>query len=148
MTAANNAHTSDKMMIEKMQSLMTDACGGIRATGGLIAPTKSRWFLVAFFWDGLDWYYKTKDSLTSNITLPDKDGNLYTVSRKEPTTAFESLGLRINLANTSSNALDDVTHICQEFSTQMNNTKCNKTSCLNAFNTSFIPTLSYRIIAT
>ena len=30
----------------------------------------------------------------------------------------------------------------------MNNAKCNKTSCLNAFNTSFMPTLSYRMIVT
>ena len=58
------------------------------------------------------------------------------------------MGLEIDLANTSSNALDDVTLICQEYSTQMNNAKCNKTSCLNAFNTSFMPTLSYRMIAT
>ena len=30
----------------------------------------------------------------------------------------------------------------------MNNAKCNKTSCLNIFNTSVMPTLSYRMIAT
>ena len=72
---------------------------------------------------------------------------MYTVSRKEPTVAFESVGLRIDLANISSNALDDITLICQEFSTQINNTKYNETSCLNAFNTSFMPTLSYRMIA-
>ena len=30
----------------------------------------------------------------------------------------------------------------------MNNAKCNKTSCLDAFNTSFMPTLSYRMVAT
>ena len=38
--------------------------------------------------------------------------------------------------------------LCQEYSTQINNNKCNKTSCLNAFYTSFMPTLSYRMIAT
>ena len=67
---------------------------------------------------------------------------------EEPTTDFESLGLHIDLANTLPNALDDVTHICQEFSTQMNNAKCNKTSCLNTFNTSFMATFSYRMIVT
>ena len=65
-------------------------------------------------------------SLPGNITLSDKDGNLYTVSRRKYTTSFEFLGLRIDLANALSNALDDFTHICQVFSTQMNNTKCNK----------------------
>ena len=127
---------------------MTDWCGGIRATGGLIAPTKTRWFLVAFSWDGLDWQYHTNDSLPGDITLPDKDSNMYTVSREKPSKAFESLGLRTDLCNTSTTALDDVTHVCQEFFTQMNNTKYEKFSCLNAFNTSFMSTLSYRMIST
>ena len=76
------------------------------------------------------------------------DGNLYTVSQEGPSTAFKTLRLRIDLCNTSTNALDNVSHVCQELSTQMDNTKCNKTSFLNAFNTTFMSTLSYRMIAT
>ena len=37
--------------------------------------------------------YHTKDSLPGDITLPDKDRNVYTVSREEPSKAFESLEL-------------------------------------------------------
>ena len=139
---ANNAYQSDGEMIQKMQALMTDCCSFICAIGGLIVPAKTRWFLVSFYWNGKDWKYKTKDSLSGDITLPDNDGNLYTVNREKPTAPFESLGLRIDLANTPSKALDDVTLIYQEYSTQMNNAKCNKTFCLKAFNTSFITTLS------
>ena len=73
---------------------------------------------------------------------------MYTVSREEPSKAFGFLGLRMDLCNISTAALDDITHVYQEFSTQMYSAKCNKTSCLNAFNTSFMPTLSYRMIAT
>ena len=54
-TGANDAHTSSEMMIEQMQALMTNWCGGIRATGGLIAPTKTIWFAIAFDFDGLNW---------------------------------------------------------------------------------------------
>ena len=71
-----------------------------------------------------------------------------TVSRKDPTKSFESLGVETGLANCSSDALDSVTKIYQVFSTQINNDKCNKTCCFNAFNTLFMPTLSYRMIAT
>ena len=67
---------------------------------------------MSFFWDGTDWQYKTKDSLPGNMIVSDKDGNLYTVSREEPTNCFESLGLHLNFANTSSGALYDVTHVC------------------------------------
>ena len=64
------------------------------------------------FWTGTNWEYKTKDSLPGDITLPDQDSNMYTVSREEPTKAFESLGVETDLANLSSNALDSVTKIC------------------------------------
>ena len=135
-------------MIQKMQALMTNWCGCIFATGSLVSPAKTRWFLVFFFWNGSNLEYKTKDSQPGDITLPDRDGNLHTVNREEPTAPFESLGLQIDLVNTSSKALGDVTLIYQEYSTQMNNAKCNNTSCLNAVNTSFMSTLSYRMIVT
>ena len=92
-TAANNAFKVGVEMIQKMQALMTECYSCICATGRLIAPAKTRWFLVSFFWDSNDWEYKTKDSLPGDITLPDKDGNLYTISKERPITAFEYLGL-------------------------------------------------------
>ena len=127
---------------------MTDWFECIQATSEFITPPKTRWSLISFFWNGYNWDYEIKDSLPGIMTIPDKDGQLYIVNREEPTTAFESLGLRIDLANTSSKALDDVTDECQKFLTQIDNAKCDRTSCLNAFNTLFMPTLSYRMIAT
>ena len=123
-SATNNVHTTGKEMIAKMQALMTDWCGGIRATGGLIAAAKTRWFLLSSYWDGLDWQYHTKESIPGNISLPDKDGRVHTVSRKEPSASFDSLGVRTNLCGTFEPALEDVTKVSQVFSTQMNNAKC------------------------
>ena len=104
--------------------------------------------LTVFLLGWLDWQYHTKEILPGDITLPDKDGNMYTVSREEPSASFESLGLRTNLCGTSEPALEDVTKVSYEFSTQMKNATCGKTSCLNAFNTFFMPTLSYQMIVT
>ena len=64
--------------------------------------------------------------MPGNITLPDKDSNMYTVSHEEPSAVFESLGLRTNLCGTSEATLEDVTKVSQEFSTQMNNAKCDE----------------------
>ena len=71
---------------------------------------------MSFFWDGTNWQYKKKDSLPGNITLPDKDGNLYTVSREGP-------------------SIERCHPYLSNISTQINNTKCDKISYLNAFNT-------------
>ena len=127
---------------------MTHWCGCIRATGGYIAPVKTRWFLISFFWTGTDWDYETKDSLPGDIKLTNEEGNEYIVSREEPTTAFESLGVPLDLANSSPDAFNAVTKKCHEFASQMKTAKCDKTSCLNAFNTLFMPTLSYCMMAT
>ena len=108
-SAASDVHTTGEEMIAKMQALITDWCGGIRASGGLIAAAKTRWFLLCSYWDGQDWQYHTKESMPGDITLPDKDGHMYTVSREEPSASFDSLGLKSNLCGTSKPALEDVT---------------------------------------
>ena len=53
--------------------------------------------LIAFFWDGLNWAYHTKDILPEIIFLPDKNGDLYTVTRVEPTSSHTSLGVKVTL---------------------------------------------------
>ena len=66
-TGAEDVNTSGATMIARFQAMMTCWNGGIRATGGLIAPEKTRWFLLSFFWDGLEWQYHTKESLPGDI---------------------------------------------------------------------------------
>ena len=50
-----------------------------------------------------------------NITLMDEEGNEYNISREEPTTAFESLGGPLDLANRSLDSFNAVTKICHKF---------------------------------
>ena len=64
---ANNAYTSGAAMIPKMQALMTDWCECIQATGGLIAPAKTRWFLV--FFSGMAPTLTTKQRTPSPVIL-------------------------------------------------------------------------------
>ena len=135
-------------MIARFQAMMTCWNGGIRATGGLIAPEKTRWFLISFFWDGLDWQYHTKGSLPGDIFLPDKNGDLYTVTRDEPTSAHVSLGMLHPLSGGDSDEGVGISEGAHVFASQMGTAQCDKTSCLNAFNTSFMPSLSYKMIAT
>ena len=52
-TAANNAYISSVEIIQKTQTLMTEWCGYICTTSGLVVPVKTRWFFVSFF---LGWY--------------------------------------------------------------------------------------------
>ena len=66
-SGAENIYTTCTTMIAWFQALKTCQNDGILATGGLIGPEKSCWFLTAFFWDGLDWAYHTKDTLPGEM---------------------------------------------------------------------------------
>ena len=100
-------------------------------------PEKTRWFLIAFFWDGLDWAYHTKESLSGDIYLPDKNSELYIVTRDEPTSAHTSLGMQFPLNVGQSDEWVVITEGSHLFASQMGTAKCDKTACLNCFNTSF-----------
>ena len=147
-SGADDVHTTDTTMIAWFQALMTFWSGGIGATGGLIAPEKTRWFLITFFWDGLDWAYHTKEFLLGDISFPDKKDELYTMTRDEPTSAHKLLGMKFALDGSQvaeGVVIADESHF---FASQMETVQWDKTACLNCFNISFMPSLSLKIITT
>ena len=147
-TAAENTHTSGSTMIKQMQALMT--CWRTYFEQRKVSLSQPKQDSLPSFFGLMD--------LTGSITpkyfslgtffYPIRTATCILSPGKKLSKAYKSLGLRIDLCGTWTSALDDITHVCQEFLTQMNSAKCDKTSCLNAFNTSCMPTLSYRMIAT
>ena len=124
--------------------------GGICASGSLIAPHKTffSFSFSFFFWNGYDWEYHTKDSMPGDITLPDKNGVPYVVTHKEPSSAHKSLSITVTLTGDQSAQEEILKQKCDVFASQIRAAKCDKTSCLNSFNTGFMPSLSYSMLAT
>jgi hypothetical protein len=100
---ADDVNTKGEEMAESFHRFMNRWNGGLRATGGLIAEAKTRWFLVDFKWTGSDYEYRTIADMPGNITLPDENGQEYVVAREEVSTAFESLGVWLALDGTKKN---------------------------------------------
>jgi hypothetical protein len=94
---ADDVNTKGEEMVKSFHRFMNRWNGGLRATGGLIAAAKTRWFLVDFKWTGSDYKYRTIADMPGNITLPDENGNEYVVAREEVPTAFELLGVWLSL---------------------------------------------------
>ena len=92
--------------------------------------------------------YHTKETLPDDISLPDKNGVLYTVTRDEPTSSYMSLGVKVALDRGQAAEGVVVKDESKLFATQMKAVQCDKTACLNCFNTSFMPSLSYKMITT
>ena len=94
----------------------------------------------------MDWAYHTKDTIQGDIALPDKDGVLYTITRDKPSSAHTSLEASLTGDQEAKKIV--LTEEFGLFSSQMRVAKCNKTLCLNSFNTSFMPSLFYPMIVT
>ena len=95
----------------------------------------------------MDWVYYTKNTLPGDFTLPDKNDDLYTMTRDEPTYAHTSLGMELTLSGCQAAQGVKTTCAAHLFASQMRVVTCDKTPCLNAFNTSFMPSLSYKMVA-
>ena len=79
--------------------------------------------------------------MPGNITLPDKDGVFNVVTREEPSSAHKSLGVTVTLTEDQSAQEEILKQKCDKFASQNRAAKCDKTSCLNFFNTGFMPSL-------
>ena len=80
--------------------------------------------------------------------LPDKNGVLYTVTRDEPTLSNTSLGVKVVFDDGQATELVVVKDEPELFVAQTKSARCDKIYCLNCFNTSFMHSLSYKMIAT
>ena len=67
----------------------------------------------------MDWAYHTKESLPGDIYLPDKNGELYTVTRDEPTSSHVSLGMRHPLSGGDSDEGVEISEGAHLFASQM-----------------------------
>ena len=67
--------------------------GGIRATGGAINPEKSYWYLISFKWSGGITKYATVDETEATLTVNDKDGQEFTLTRVYVDEARKSIGV-------------------------------------------------------
>ena len=74
--------------------------------------------------------------MQGDITLPNKEGVLYTITRDEPSSAHTSLGVKASLTQDQEAKKVVLTDVAELFPSQTKVTKCDKTLCLNSFNSS------------
>ena len=145
---ADNVNTTGEEMIGSFHRFMNRWNGGLRATGGLIAAAKTRWFLIDFVWTGSDYEYRTIEDMPGNITLPDENGRDYVVAREEVSTAFESLGVWLALDGNQEKEKKILTEAAQVFAAQVSSSNCSRNDALYTYNNSFMASMQYPMIAT
>ena len=86
--------------------------------------------------------------MPGNITLPDEDGERYTVNREQTSSAEKSLGVCLALDGNQRKQLQVTTRKSQVFKAEIRAGRCSKNDALHTFNNSFMPSLQYPMIAT
>ena len=63
----------------------------------MIAPDKSKWFLVNFKWTGSDYVNRSMEEMPGEITLLDRNGARIPLERSDVSQVEESLGVWITM---------------------------------------------------
>jgi hypothetical protein len=66
---AKDMHTWGPGLLVKMQQAINHWEGGLKATGGALAPEKSYLYLINLVWTGNKWRYATKTDVPGNILI-------------------------------------------------------------------------------
>jgi hypothetical protein len=83
-------------LVAKMQQAVDTWEGGLRASGGVLVPTKIYWFLIHFVFERNRWRYKRIDETPGNITIRDIPGTARVeLERLDVHEARETLGVFI-----------------------------------------------------
>ena len=69
--------------------------GGLKVTGGELAPIKSLCYLIDHLWTGTKWRYRTKEEIPGEFTLTDRYSVCHAIDRLEPSLGKETVGVSI-----------------------------------------------------
>ena len=83
-------------LVQEMQEVVDTWEGGLRASGGALASTKSYWFLIHFVFENNRWRYARIDEIPGNLTIRDIPGTgRVDLNRLDVHEARETLGVFI-----------------------------------------------------
>jgi len=131
--------------IKGFQSAMDRWCGILRATDGMIAPDKSKWFLIDFKWTGSDYVYRSLQEMPGEITLLDRNNIRIPLERLDVSVAAESLGVWIAMDGNQDKQIDIMKKKAQVFAAQISTKKVSRNDALYFF---VSKTLEYPMAAT
>ena len=78
--SSTSIHATSPETIATMQKALTMWEGGIRATGGVIVPSKTHWYLIDFKWVHREYQYANIQETPGEIQVRDTDGTLQTLT--------------------------------------------------------------------
>jgi len=91
--SACNVNQTGEDVVPQIQLSVNRWEGGLQATGGAHAPSKSHWYLIDFIWTGKAWQYRTGAEMPGELSILDTNGQQVILVRHKPSEATETLGV-------------------------------------------------------
>jgi hypothetical protein len=146
--AGSTSTTTGAALAADFQEALDRWSGGLRATGGALAPTKSFCYLLDFHWSGSSWDYVSVEDLPGEFTLTDSAGARHPLQRYEPSHAEKTLGVFISMDGNEDAEIECLTQKCITFGAKMKASTCTKNEALYTFTASLLPALEYALPVT
>ena len=140
--------TPGEDLIDRFQVAMDRWCRVLRATGGMIAPDKFKWFLVDFKWTGSDYVYRNMEEMPGEITLLDRNAARIPLQRLDVSQAEESLDVWITMDGSQDKHIEIMKKKAQVFAARISTKKVLRNDALYTYNSWFMKTLEYPMAAT
>ena len=82
-------------VLERTKRITDKWCDALWATGGVMRPDKSFWYLIGFKWKGSEWEYVTTNDVEAEIQVMNHRSQREAVKRHNPDFAEETLGVHV-----------------------------------------------------
>jgi hypothetical protein len=135
-------------VVQAMQSAMDLWQGGIRATGGALAPSKSYWVLVDFKWKYGEWSYKSRRDSPGSVTVKDSEGVPQVLERVDVHEARRTLGVYLAPDGNCKEQKRILGEKAQTFADRLKAKKMPRHLARRALNTTALKSFQYPLVAT
>ena len=134
---APDVKTPSEDLVAPFQQALNQWSGLLRATGGLLVPSKSRWWLVGFYFNGKDLVYDDPNDLDGELCVPDLHGTPVPIQQLHVSDAVESLGIWITADGNQKRQYEELLKKLRAFASQIQTSTCDKNSAMYSYQSSW-----------
>jgi hypothetical protein len=147
LSTGTNSESTATETVEKMQTLLDEWEGGLRATGGAIEPAKTFWYLIDFERGPGGWKYSDR-ARTEQLEVRNSDGTRVQLERVQCSEARRTLGVRLAPDGNMQAQYGAMMEQIEKWAEGTRTRKIPRHMAWTAFTTHLWPKLSYALPAT
>ena len=145
-----NPTVTCEQVVREIQQAIDTWSGGLHATGGILSPAKSYWYLIDFKWHpgSLSWRYKTIPEAPGELHFKSPTGRRTNIDRLEPSRAVETLGIPLAMDGSQEAIVNSLGDKVQRWASKIQTKQLTKREILLSLHSGLSKSLDYSLVAT